>query len=109
MTKAGKPICVSDGLDSEANLADAAYKVQKQTVNCQNTQNNVHLRQLKEHEECKIELKQSADAIIGTIKCSMCDANIHLGIDQKNNIKLSNWIRHVKICIKQKWYKASNN
>ena len=32
----------------------------------------------------------------------MCDANIHLAVDKKNNIKLSNWIRHVKICVKQK-------
>lgn len=104
-TKARKPICVSDGLDSEVHLADATYKVRKQIIKWQNAQNNVHLRQLKEHREYKIELKQSTsevDAITGTIKCTMCDANIHLGVDQKNNIKLSNWIRHVKICIKQK-------
>ena len=103
--KARKPICVSDGLDSEANLADATYKVRKQIVKWQNAQNNVHLRQLKEHKEYKVELKQSTseiDAITGTIKCTMCDTNIHLGVDQKNNVKLSNWIRHVKICIKQK-------
>ena len=105
MTTARKPICVSDGLDSEADLADATSKVRKQIVKWQNAQNNVHLRQLKEHREYKIELKHStseADAITGTIKCTMCDANIHLGVDQKNGIKLSNWIRHVKVCVNQK-------
>ena len=104
-TKVRKPICVSDGLDSEAYLADATSKVRKQIVKWQNVQNNVHLRQLKEHREYEIELKQStsqADTITGTIICTMCDANIHLGVDQKNNIKLLNWIRHVKICIQQK-------
>jgi len=86
-------------------LADATYKVRKQIVKWQNSQNNVYLRQLKEHEAYQIELKQSTsedDAITGSIKCTMCDANIHLAVDKKNNIKLSNWIRHVKICVKQK-------
>ena len=104
-TKAKKPISVSDGLDSEVNLADATYKVRKQIVKWQNSQNNVHLRQLKEHKAYQIELKQSTseeDAITGSIKCTMCDANIHLAVDKKDNIKLSNWICHVKICVKQK-------
>ena len=105
MTTARKSICVSDGLDSEADLADATSKVRKKIVKWQNSQNDVHLRQLKEHKEYKIELKHSlseADVITETIKCTMCDANIHLGADQKNGIKLSNWIRHVKICVNQK-------
>ena len=27
---------------------------------------------------------------------------VHLGIDQKNNFKSSNWIRHVKQCVQEK-------
>ena len=107
-TKARKPICVSDGLESEsieANLADATCKLRKQIVKWQDAQNDICLRQLKEHREYKIELKQSTnqtDTITVTIKCTMCDKNIHLGIDEKNGIKLSNWIRHVKQCVQQK-------
>lgn len=103
--KVRKPISVSDGLDSEADLADTTSRVRKQIVKWQSAQNDIHLRQLKEHKHYRIELKQNtcrADAITGTIKCMMCELNIHLGVDQRSGIKLSNWIRHIKICIKQR-------
>ena len=109
MTKARKPICVSDRIDSEADLADATFKVRKQIFKWQNVQNNVHLRQLKKHREYEIELKQStsqADTITGTITSAQCVMPTFIWnskyIDQKNNIKLSNWIHYVKICIQQK-------
>ena len=97
-TKARKStICVSDGLESEsieANLADATCKLRKQIVKWQDAQNDICLRQLKEHREYKIEFKQSTnqtDTITVTIKCTMCDKNIHLGIDKKK------WYQTIKL------------
>jgi len=104
-TKARKPISVSDRLDSEADLAATTSRVQKQIVKWQSAQNDIHLGQLKKHKHHKIELKQStcqADAITGTIKYIMHELNIHLEVDQRSGIKLSNWIHHIKICIQQR-------
>ena len=32
----------------------------------------------------------------------MCNTKVHLAVDQKNIVKLSNWIRHVKLCVQEK-------
>ena len=104
-TKARKPIYVSDKVDGNVDLADATSQVRKQIVKWQNAQSDTRLQQLKEHKEYKIEIKPNIneiDTISGTIKCIMCDKAIHLGIDQNNGIKLSNWIRHVKLCVQHK-------
>jgi len=58
-TKARKLISVSDGLDNEVDLVAATSRARKQIVKWQSAQNDIHLRQLKEHKHYKIELKQS--------------------------------------------------
>ena len=36
----------------------------------------------------------------------MCDARIHLNVDRSNIFKLSNWIRHIKLCVQGKRTKS---
>lgn len=91
--------------ENDTDLADATSKVRNQIVKWQGTQNNIRLRQLREYVEYEVRLTQNANtsgALIGSIICNMCNSRIHLGFDQNNNFKLSNWIRHIKQCTQEK-------
>ena len=87
------------------DLASATSKVRNQIVKWLSNQSNIRLRQLREYKEYEVKLKQNANAsgpLVGAILCIMCNTKVHLGVDQKNNVKLSNWICHVKQCVQEK-------
>ena len=92
--------------DNDAeDLASATFKVRKQIVKWLSNQSNIRLRQLREYKEYEVKLKQNANgsgSLVGAILCIICNTKVHVGVDQKNNVKLSNWIRHVKQCVQEK-------
>ena len=90
-------------------LAGATSRIRYQIVKWQDSQGNIQLRQLREHKDYVVILEASSKQGIGftaKIGCKMCDTRIHLNIDQSNTIKLSNWIHHVKLCVKGKKTKS---
>lgn len=85
----------------DLDLADATSKIRHQIIKWQQSQTKVRLRQMKEHKEYEIKIEPSnkkGDRLSAKIGCKMCDTIIHLNVDHNNIIKLSNWIRHVKLC-----------
>ena len=87
------------------DIADATTKIQKQVIKWQHGQNDVRLRQLKEHKDYEVQIEQSVhpnDTFTAAILCTMCNKKIRLGINQNIRVKLSNWIRHIKACVQEK-------
>ena len=86
------------------DLASATSKVHNQIVKWLSNQSNICLRQLREYKEneVKLQLKNASGSLVGVILCVMPNTKVHLAVDQKNNVKLSNWIRHVKLCVQEK-------
>ena len=82
------------------DLASATSKVRNQVVKWLSNQSNIQLRQLREYKEYEVKLQLNASgSLVGVILCIMCNTK---AVDQKNNVKLSNWIRHVKLCVQEK-------
>ena len=86
-------------IDHDVDLADTTSKIHKQIVTWQHAQNNVHLRQLKEHKEYRIIVEPSSNPCNNfcvAILCASCDKKVNLAVSSNKLVKLSNWIRHVK-------------
>ena len=96
----------------DLDLTGATSKLRHQIVNWQRTQNNIQLRQLKEHKDYEVVIESSSKQGVScsaVMMCKMCDTRIHLNVDQSNIFKLSNWIRHVKLCVQGKRTKSKQN
>ena len=89
--------------DDPVGLANTTLKIRKQIITWQHAQNGIHLRQLKEHKEYKVIVEPSANQsdFSAAILCIMCDKKINLGVSQNKVVRLSNWVHHVKGCVKQ--------
>ena len=86
------------------DLADATSKVRKQIVKWQHGQNDVRLKQLKEHKDYEVQIERSLypnGMFKAAIFCCMCAKKVHLGVTE-STVKLSNWVRHVKSCTQEK-------
>lgn len=97
VNKNGNPSCEND----EEDLANTTSKVRNQIVKWLSNQSNIRLRQLKEYKDYEVKLRQNAGTggpLVATVLCMMCNNNVHLAVDQRNSVKLSNWIHHVKQC-----------
>ena len=95
--------CPTD-IDHDVDLADTTSKIRKQIVTWQHAQNNIHLRQLKEHTEYRVIVEPSTSqcsSFCAAILCTMCDKKVYLGVSSNKLVKLSNWIRHVKGCVRE--------
>ena len=68
------------------------------------------LKQLKEHEQFEVRVAESEEPDIPAnvcITCTMCDKRLPLSIGRKHgSFSISNWSRHVKLCILKKYQKA---
>lgn len=103
---------ISESCESSTiDLADVASKIRIQIAKWQRTQTVNSLMQLKEHEQFEIRVSTSekpgipADAYI---TCTMCDRRLPLSMSSKyGSFSISNWSRHVKVCILKKQQKAS--
>ena len=92
------------GVDDPVDLAENTLKIRKQIITWQHAQNNIHLRQLKEHKEYRVIVEPNANPqsnFSAAILCIMCDKKVILGVSQSKVVRLSNWIRHVKGCVQQ--------
>ena len=94
---------VSSAISQEGieDLAGANSRACKQIVAWQHSQNNIHLKQLKEHREFKVIIEQrtTPDGMFSAaILCVLCNTIVNLNVSEKY-VRLSNWIRHVKRCI----------
>ena len=100
--------CVDNDME---DLADANTKIRKQIIKWQHEQNDVHLRQLKEHKDYEVQIVQSVhpkDLFTAAIFCTMCSKKIHLGVNHNSSVKLSNWVCHVKTCVQEKRQKKDS-
>ena len=93
------------------DLADIVSKIRIQITKWQRTQTQNSLMRLKEHEQFEIRVsrseKPSKPADVG-ITCTMCDTHLPLSMGNKyGSFSISNWSRHVKVCILKKQQKAS--
>ena len=68
------------------------------------------LKQLKEHEQFEVRVSESEEPDIPVnvcITCAMCDKRLPLSMGRKyGSFSISNWSRHVKLCILKKYQKA---
>ena len=85
---------VSSAISQEGieDLADANSRVRKLIVAWQHSQNNVHLRQLKEHREFKVIIEQHTTPdgrFSAAILCAMCNTIVNLNVSEKY-VRLSN-------------------
>jgi len=104
---------VSSAISQEGieDLASVYLTVRKQIATWQHSQNNIHLRQLREHREFKVIIEQRTAPTGGrfsaAILCVMCNTKVILNVSDKY-VRLSNWIRHLKKCSQQKGGKQKN-
>ena len=90
--------------DVQVDLADTTSKIRKQIVTWQHAQNNIHLRQLREHKEYRIIVEPSSNpcnSFCAAVLCTICDKKVNLAVSSNKLVKLSNWIRHVKGCVQE--------
>ena len=91
---------------STTDLADIASKIRIQIVKWQRTQSQSQLMQLKEHEQFEIRVSRSEKTDMPAdvcITCTMCDKQLPLSMGSKHgSFSISNWSRHVKLCILKK-------
>lgn len=101
-----KIICEVEGLD----LGDIYAKIRQQIVNWLKLQTVTEIRELQENKHYEIKVDQSStnrSGFLAVITCKLCSekgTKLTLTVD-KNTIKLSNWYKHVKLCI----MKTNNN
>ena len=85
-----------------SNLVEIASKIRKQIVKWQNSQKELHLKQLKEHKDFEIKVKSGAEPgcpIDVSITCKICNVTSLLGMhDKPNSFLISNWTCHAKNC-----------
>jgi len=87
---------------SPNDLFEIAGKIQKQIVKWQNSQKEMHLKQLKEHKDFEIKVQSAAGlrcSVAASINCKICNISSSLGMhDKPNSFLISNWTRHTKNC-----------
>jgi len=92
------------------DLGDIASNVRTQIAKWQRKQTQDQLKQLKEHEQFEVRVSESKEPDIPAnvcITCAMCDKRLPLSMERKyGSFSISNWSRHVKLCILKKYQKA---
>ena len=96
---------------STTDLADIASKIRMQIAKWQRMQPEDQVKQLKEHEQFELRVSRSENPEIPAdvcITCMMCDKHLPLSKGSKYaSFSISNWTRHVKVCVLKKKQKAS--
>ena len=96
---------------STTDLADIASKIWTQIAKWQRMQPEDQVKQLKEHEQFEVRVSRSENPEIPAdvcITCMMCDKHLPLSKGSKYaSFSISNWSRHVKVCMLKKKQKAS--
>lgn len=72
--------CPTD-FDHDVDLANTTSKIRKKIVTWHHAQNNIHLKQLKEHKQYKVIAEPSTNPssnFCAAILCTMCDKKIIL-------------------------------
>ena len=79
------------------NLLDIAGKIRKQIVKWQNSQKEMHLKQLIEHKDYEIKVQSVAGSVCSvdvSITCKICNISSSLGMHDKPNLFLISYWTH---------------
>ena len=101
-TKVKKAKYEDEEPDDVVDQAKAVVMIRQQITKWQRTQSSSKLRELKEnvHYEIKVTLSKDSSNLTPSLLCKGCDKSTLLGF-KGGNVLLSNWTRHIIMCVEK--------